>query len=279
MTQPRVSIGRQIGEKLVRVSIAVVGLLILRLILSALPMLKSPIIWMPPAPGPTTWNGQTPFNPDQMAQLQAAMAEAMRAALGGKLPTQTSDFLIQSHMAIFPITIANAVVDTLIFIVLVLFGRDLALIFRAGYAKLPALGQILNLGLITTVVAMAYYSYQGILLPFLWPNSQDIYGWIFLVLALAPLTGIVVIVSKNMDAITAAVMQTGGSVIAGPTATACASCGQTMLTGTKFCPHCGAAGNVAAPSAASGKRFCAGCGAENLATAKFCKGCGQSLAS
>ncbi len=275
MTEPRIPMGRRIGEKLVRVSIAVVGLLVLRVILSALPMLKSLVIWMPSASGAATSNA--PFTPDQMAQMQAAMAEAIRTALGDKLPTQASEFLIQSHLAIFPITIANAVVDSLIFIMLVLFGRDLATILRSGYTKLPDLGQMLNLGLLAVVVPLAYHSYQGIFYPLLWPDSLDIYGWSFLALGLAPLVGIVILVSRNMDTITAAVMHSGGRAIADSGSSLCGSCGQTVAIGTKFCPNCGAPMNVATPREVADKKFCPSCGAENPSSGKFCRSCGQAM--
>jgi hypothetical protein len=278
MAQP--SMGRQIGEKAVRVSIAVVGLLILHAILSALPMLKRPVLYMPSAPNTSAPNlpATDAIGPQVLAQWQQAIGKELQQ-LGGQTWEYYSNALIKARLAIFPVTIANAVVDTLIFIVLILFGRDLGSIVRSRYAKLPDLGQMLNLGVITVVVVLAYQFYQGIFFPLLWPDNQDIYGWIFLALGLAPLVGIVVIVSRNMDAITGVVMHSGEKAIAGSSSILCGSCGQPMAIGTKFCQNCGAAANVPVPAAAAGKKFCSACGAENSPTAKFCKGCGQSLAS
>jgi predicted RNA-binding Zn-ribbon protein involved in translation (DUF1610 family) len=270
--------GRQIGEKFLRVAIAVIGLLVLRLILSALPMLKSPVVYMPSATGVSLPGLQNSFTQDQIAAWQRAFADAMGQTLQGKLPEATADYLMQLHLAIFPLTIAYAIVDTLIFAMLILFGRDLSIIIRSNYFRFPDLGQILNFGILTIVVAAAYYSYQGILYPFLWPNHQDLYGWAFLVLGLGPLVGVVLLVSRNMDHITGAVMQSGSRALEGPVAIQCGSCGQPLVAGTKFCPSCGGAA-IASPTAttSSGTRFCPSCGNQNPSGTKFCGGCGKPV--
>lgn len=278
------TLGRQIGEKLLRVSIAVIGLLVLRLILSALPMLKSPMIYVPSStpvgmPSPVAAG---PGNPDplteqierQMQDLQRGLAAQVAA---GTLPEATSDYLMSLHLVIFPLTIAYAVVDTLIFVMLVLFGRNLASIVRSGYSKFPDLGQIFNFGILTAVVAAAYYSYEGILYPLLWPSHQDLYGWTFLVLGLAPLAGVVILVSRNMDRITGAVMHSGAKALDGSPTMQCGSCGQTLQVGTKFCPACGGAAVTVPGPVAAGTRFCPSCGVQNPQGTKFCGECGTSI--
>jgi len=274
------TLGRQIGEKILRVAIAVIGLLVLRLILSVLPMLKSPVVYMPSATGVSLQGLQNSFTQDQIAAWQRAFADAMGQTLQGKLPEVTADYLMQLHLAILPLTIAYAIVDTLIFAMLILFGRDLSIIIRSNYSRFPDLGQILNFGILTIVVAAAYYSYQGILYPFLWPNHQDLYGWAFLVLGLAPLAGVVVLVSRNMDRITGAVMQSSSRALAGPPAIQCGSCGQASTAGTKFCPSCGgAAVSSQRSSVGLGNKFCPSCGTQNRAGTKFCGGCGQPVSA
>jgi hypothetical protein len=268
-------LGRQVGEKIVKLVIALIGLFILRAILSALPMLRSPVLWMPSVSSAAS-TPQNPFGSD-FAQIQGPIAEAMRAALGGKLPDQMTELLIQSRLAIFPVTIATALVDTVMFVVLVVFGRDVALIVRTNYSRLPDLGQMINLAVLTVVVAMAYYSYQGVCYPFLWPASQDVYGWVFLPLGLAPLVGIAVIVARNLDALTATVMRVGGTAVTGPRAITLGSCGHAMVIGAKFCPTCGSAANTRAVDTAPAKKVCPSCGAENLVTARFCKDCGHAV--
>jgi hypothetical protein len=270
------TLGRQIGEKLLRVSIAVIGLLVLRLILSALPMLKSPVVYSPSVAATPIPGDQNAITQEQIEAWKRSFATAM-GQTQGVLP---GDDLMLTHIAIFPLTIAYAVVDTLIFVLLAMFGRNLAFILRSNYAKFPDLGQILNFGLLTMVVAAAYYSYQGILFPFLWPSHQDLYGWAFLVLGLTPLAGVVVLVSRNMDHITGAVIRTGESAIKGPSPMQCVSCGQALTTGTKFCPSCGGtAKSVSVPPVAAGNRFCTSCGAGNPTGTKFCTDCGKPVAA
>ncbi|HLH55031.1 MAG TPA: zinc ribbon domain-containing protein [Verrucomicrobiae bacterium] len=187
--------------------------------------------------------------------------------------------LLGTKLAIFPITIAKAAADTLIFAMILLFCRNLTFLFRSNYRKMPDLGLMMSLGLTTIVVAIAYHSYQGIAYPFLFPDNYAIYGWVFLVLVLAPLIFLTVVVARNMDAITGAVMQSG-SVLAAPppplVTAQCSNCGQPVPAGTKFCPNCGTAANAVRPNAAA-RSVCLSCGAENPSSAKFCKQCGQSV--
>lgn len=51
--------------------------------------------------------------------------------------------------------------------------------------------------------------------------------------------------------------------------TTCASCGQPMNAGAKFCPNCG--------KPAAQTKFCQNCGAQVSAGAKFCPNCGKQI--
>jgi len=296
MTGEVKSFGQQVTEKVVRVGIAIIGLLVLRGILSVMPMLRNEPIYTVTFPGVSALDTQNPLYWQQVLQamsqpqLQGLIAEAERQELvdtirrGQRTNDRTSvlqmynESLMAEHLAIFPITIAKGVVDTLIFILVFLFGRNITFLFRTGYARFPDLGQVLNFGLLLAVAGIAYYSYQGLAYPFLFPDNYPIYGWVFLVLALAPLIALAVVVARNMDAITAMVMQSGSTVAAVPAAVAagrCSSCGAPITAAAKFCPSCGSASNAPAPIT-SGKKICQACGAENLATARFCKDCGRA---
>ncbi|MGC1686208.1 MAG: zinc ribbon domain-containing protein, partial [Candidatus Acidiferrales bacterium] len=297
MTVQRSSLGHQVGEKVVRTAIAIVGLLVLRVVLSALPVLNHagplyPDVWADP------WRAAATASPD--AQKLQVMEQQWRDAFGdryddlikqfqdyviqtGMRPNQRTDpaaalklyqnWLISAHLAIFPITIARAVVDTLILVLLVFFGLELRNLYRSSYPRFPDLGQILNLCVLTIVAAIAYVSYQGIAYPLIGADGQQAYDWIFLLIGLAPLIGLVVMAARNMDSLTSLIMRSGtGSATAVVGSIACGSCGHPMQLGTKFCPNCGAgsAASAASPSA----RNCSSCGAENQAAAKFCKECG-----
>ena len=215
------TVSRLVGEKIVRVSIAIVGLLLLRGILSVMPMLRSEPIYIASSPSPPSVDTVFPF-PTQ--EIWRALVEAARrtpgvvnASPGAEAALKAQyETLMSANLAVFPITIAKAVVDTLIFVLLILFGRSLTDLFRFDYARFPDVGQIINLGIITAVVGIAYHSYQGLAYPFLFPDSVAIYGWVFLCLALAPLIALGVVVARNMDAITALVMQSGSALGARP---------------------------------------------------------------
>jgi hypothetical protein len=61
---------------------------------------------------------------------------------------------------ISPLVMANAVIDTVIFVFLLGFGIDVGRYIRAKYAKLPELGQIVSLAVVAVVLWFAYRSYQ-----------------------------------------------------------------------------------------------------------------------
>lgn len=124
------------------------------------------------------------------------------------------------------------------------------------------------------------------------PQNGRLYDLIFLILIAAPIVGIVVIVFRNMDAITNLVFRAGQAAVAAPGTSGvpppfaagprCAGCGAPMNPGAAFCPHCGAPAAQAQPpppGASAAARHCPACGAENVASARFCKQCGGALAT
>jgi hypothetical protein len=300
MTEQRSSLSRQVGEKVVRTTIAIMGLLVLRVILSALPVLNHaapiyPQVWADIwglVVAPSQANPQHPVDIESklrdmfpndayqiyLQSLQTALVqEGIKANQGDRTAILSAyqHWLIASRLAIFPITIAHAVIDTLILVLLVFFGLELRNLYRSGYPRFPDLGQLLNLCVLTIVAAIAYVSYQGLLYPLIGADGQQAYDWVFLLVGLAPLLGIVVMGARNMDGLTALVMRSGaGSAMPIVGSIAC-SCGRPMQPGTKFCPDCGAAFD-ARPVNASG-RNCSICGADNPASARFCKECGRPV--
>lgn len=296
MTDTNKSLSHQVTESAVRVAIAIIGLLILRGILSLLPMLRTEPVYTaswqnvslsfgPGGAGEKVWqelvsNDQYQWLADEIREIQREENALNRNGVDPATYALTvrNAILLGTKLAIFPITIAKAVVDTLIFAMILLFCRNLTILFRSNYRKVPDLGLMMSLGLVTIIVAIAYHSYQGIAYPFLFPDNYAIYGWLFLVLVLAPLIYLSVVVARNMDAITGVVMQSGTVLTAPPPVTTaqCSNCGQQVNAGTKFCPNCGTASSPARSNAvASG--VCPSCGADNPGTAKFCKECGHSV--
>lgn len=295
MTVATRTLGQQVTERIVRVAIAVVGLLILRGVLSLMPMLRSNPVYTASWHGVSFYDLKNPRSPQDIwqalsdAQVQALLEEIQREenrlrAIGqqtdpGYALRVQNEILLGTYLAIFPITIVKAAVDTLIFAVLLLFARSLVSLFRTHYTKMPDLGLMISLCLVTCVVAIAYHSYQALAYPFLFPDNYAIYGWVFLILVLAPLVGLGLVVARNMDAITAFVMHSGSALAAAPSVsplTRCSSCGQPISGGAKFCSDCGAAAS-APTSTASARSVCPSCGAENPGSAKFCKECGHPM--
>ena len=213
MTQGKSILDREFAKRVIRVALAIVGLLILRAVLGALPMVKN------------------------------------ASSIGSSLLT--------------PLVLAQAIVDTVIFVLILRFGVGLGSAIQANYTRLPDLGKIVSLAFVALVLVLAYSSYQTVTaclvesasdtlkgasgpqgcppgvdeatckmlegiqnasrsitergIPNLpgsllegyqemavvaFRQSPDIYGWTFLILIAIPVVYIVVLISRNLDALT-----------------------------------------------------------------------------
>jgi hypothetical protein len=251
------SMASDVGRRLVKTIIAIVGLLIIRLVIGNLPMLKE----------------AKPISVGGNAQAQA-VAQYFNT---GQLPQDIQQF---AAGYIFPISIATAVVDTLIFAVLIGSAAGFNNLIRARSKRLPEGGLIILLLVLTIVVAFAYRSYMGVIPPLL-QSQANLYGWIFLILGLLPLIGLIVVASRNLDALTEVIFSSTSRVAVGSvsqtdaaaSSATCPKCSATIPAGAKFCGSCGAP----VPIPVSTEVFCPGCGTKNEGGAKFCKSCGKPV--
>lgn len=270
--QDQNSLGSLIGRKLIRVGIAVIALLIILAIVDHLPPLinASPIV--------INNNGL------QSSGVHQYLSLLKKYGYYGYMSPQYMKFIhqyfssIQIPTVIYPISIANAIVDTLIFAVLIISASDFNVLIRTRARRLPEGGLIIFFLVLTIIVGIAYYSYMGLILPLL-GSLGYLYNWIFLLLVLLPLIGLVVVGSRNLDAITDVLFSsmkktvTGGFPAKSPepeeSLVRCPKCGNLVPAGNKFCNKCG--------SPISTENICAECGAKNDANAKFCVKCGKPL--
>jgi ribosomal protein L40E len=261
--------GSEVGRRLVKAIIAVIGLIVIRIVLDNLPMLKEaqPIY---------VGSGGSPVANADWANY------AQQYFNTGQMPQNYQDIVKKIALPyIFPISIANAIVDTLIFAVLIVTAAGFNGLIRARSKRLPEGGLIILLLVLTIVVAIAYKSYMGVIPPLL-GSQANLYGWFFLVLGLLPLIGLIVVASRNLDAITEVVFASTSRVVVGgrpqttvvESSASCSKCGAKIAAGVKFCDSCGAP----VPVATSTGKFCSECGAKNESGAKFCNKCGKSLA-
>lgn len=284
-------IGSEIGRRLLRAAIATLGLIVIRFVLVKL-LDHAPAIQVggnaPPEGVPFDW--------------QRIMEEIVK---GGRVPESIrwggGQFALPF---ILPAWIAGAIVDTLIFAVLILTAAGFKRMIRERSTRLPEGGVMVMLVVLAAVVALAHHSYRGVIPPLLGTYAKW-YPWFFLALGLLPLIGFVIVGARNLDAITELVLglakqKTAGTAgaasasrdqgaVAGPSqkrasnapasspaaspGTACPKCGSALAAGTKFCAVCGAA----APGPENTEPTCPGCGAKQERGAKFCEHCGQAL--
>ncbi|MDA8272685.1 MAG: zinc ribbon domain-containing protein [Deltaproteobacteria bacterium] len=271
--QNQYSLGSAVGKMLIKSFIAVVALLIIRAVLDNLP----PLIHASPI-----FTNHSALSTGLGKQYYKQYLSIVKQ-YGYFSPEYKSLFKhyllgITTPVFIYPISIVNAAIDTLIFAVLVVLGTGVNILIRARSRRLPDGGLIILFLILTVIVAIAYYSYMGVLLP-LMGSAGYLYNWLFLLLALAPLVGVIVVGAKNLDAITEVLFSSMSKTLkegspvqpseSGQSFLRCPKCGATALTGEKFCGECGA------PLAT--EIICPECGTSNNTNAKFCKKCGKPL--
>jgi len=275
------SFGTEIGRRLLKAAIAILGLLIIRLLLHNLPMLTHA--------KPIVVGGIESVMANEMQDWAQWMEEYMKT---GQSP---HEFQQHSISIILPVSIANAVVDTLIFAVLIGMAMGFERSFRTHVKRLPEGGLMVSLLILTGVVALAYHSYLGVIPPLLGRHAP-LYGWFFLTLGLLPVIGLIAVGSRNLDAITEMVFKSGRQFAVGssqPAALpsgdgakslgngsasaslpgACAKCGGTLAEGVKFCSACG----TPVPEPKKAEPVCPSCEAKQDPGARFCEHCGKSL--
>jgi Double zinc ribbon len=284
MIQGQSVFGPELAKRAVRLVLTVVGLLILRAVLNALPMLSR-----------ASAIGDSLMSPLVIANAivdTVILLALLRFGL-------TMGRLIRENYKRFP-DLGNIIALSFAVIVLILAYKQYETptaclvispsdLTKVGQSDITManLDQILRgLGKVFQDIANAQVktatgdtliAFQRVAVAVL-RQPPDLYGWIFLALIAIPVVGIVVVVSRNMDTITALVMQSGSAFGASPSTgipAQCSGCGQPMAAGVKFCPNCGAAAVPAATVPA--KSVCLSCGAENPGSAKFCKECGHSM--
>jgi ribosomal protein L37E len=261
------SIGNEVGRRLVKTAIAVVGLLAIRVAFDFI--LRS-----------------------STGEREREMMEAWSRAVSPVIGTPPQPVTWDSFPKIF---IAHATIDTLIYAVLIWSAAGFNGLIRSRSKRLPEGGLMILLFVLTLVVALAYRSYSYVIPPLL-GNQAGMYGWFFLVLGLLPLIGLMIVAFRNLDAITevifSAARQTGGGAsqrvvtpssggtqigtIPSPAASLgiiCSKCGSAVAAGAKFCSVCGS--TVAVPEDTD--PICPSCGTKQERGAKFCEHCGKPL--
>ncbi len=296
-----------LGKKAVRAAIAIVGLLIISAIVSALPMVRdaAPLYhrsWLDLAPSAAGSSG--PFAGTLTADPQAvanalkewtALMQSDPQLLGGAASTSAyradviavlegqhgsvaagalRAMMTAAAWAIFPVNIVHAAIATLAFLVLFGLAGDIRVTVEES-PRFPELGQAAELGILVAIVALAYDAYHSIAFPLLGPSLRSVYGWVFLAGGLVLLCWAVALVSRNLDAVTAAVFQPRRPR---PAAPRCPGCGAPTQPGASFCPRCGVAAAAPVNAARAVQARCAQCGGELKPGARFCGACGRAFA-
>lgn len=283
MSETLLATREEFGKRAVRFALTVVGLLLLKGLLSVLPMLKN-----------ATAIGNTLLSP---LVLTNGIVDVLILVAILTFGFGLSRALRQSYPRVPDLGTVALLVTVLLILVLAYNLLELPIacvvvspqdLFAAKVGDIPyqfanVLGQ-LDRGVSQEMTKLASGStleaYQKIAVASI-RQPPDLYGWIFLILSAIPVVGIVILGSRNLDRITELVFHKAKVATVGSsqgTASAialegrCSNCGQTTAVHTKFCPNCGTA--LIVPTATACK--CSSCGTENASGARFCKECGQA---
>lgn len=278
----------EFGKKSVRFVVTLVGLLILRGLVSVLPMLKN-----------AGAIDSTFLSPLVIAN--AAVDTLILIALVG-FGFAASRALGRSYPRSPDLNTAVILVTVLLVLVLAynLFELPLACTFVSSQdilagdaqnaAQLRAFAQQLELRHMLNQAQLdalknasgdTLMAYQKLAV-FKFRESPDVYGWAFLALCAIPIVGLVTLGYRNLDRITEALFkkakQPSGAfqqnVRPEIPLLRCKDCGHPMSLDVKFCPECGA---QRVPMAVTNEQRCPACGAQNSSMAKFCKECGRVI--
>lgn len=144
-----------------------------------------------------------------------------------------------SGMPVTPLQIVRAVINTVILVVLLNFGRELKRVGRNIFQKFTEVGDVANMVVILITICIAYTVYDELVYRLL---LRGRYSWIypvfFLCIALIPIYLLGSTLYKNIDKFTellAGKLQTDAE----EEAIVCSNCGEPLGPDTKFCPNCG----------------------------------------
>jgi len=172
-----------------------------------------------------------------------------------------------------PLQIAVAVVDTIIIVILLNFGREIGNSLRFAIRRFPEAGTIVTLVVVLIAVSVAYgvYGDIGSLLP---RDIHWIYPVVFVVLIVIPLYFLIMTIYRNIDKLTD--LTVTRIETATKRSNICSNCGAKLSANAQFCPDCGQQ-IVKEEEVAEKPVKCPECGATVEKDTKFCEECGSRI--
>lgn len=275
----------ELAKKVITLILAVVGLLIIRAIVDNLPMIRhaAPIVLHRKQVlkfGGSNYSGSS-ANRRLLSKIYSSYT---RSLLEGNFSKVFAKGAIQKDLLnhptalaemgiIFPVSIANAAVDTLIFLAILTIAQGIRSLMLFSLERFRESGTLVFLSALLVVILWAYNAYGPIALPLL-GRGGDIYGWVFLLFGLAPVAGIVVISYQNMDTITNLVFASARTTLS----QRCPRCRKPVDLNAEYCGECGLRLKAQYPQVQTlESKKCSKCATENEPHAKFCRNCGGPL--
>ncbi len=171
--------------------------------------------------------------------------------------------------------IVSVVIGIIMIVMFLNFRRDFAPRFQAALPAFPDSGRVASSAINLGIIIIAYSMFDGLILPLMRGFSWA-YSLVFLLIAIAPLYGLVMTLYRSSEKITD--LLSGKVAEATGELTKCSQCGETNPSTAKFCTSCGA-DLESAREVVQGitSLRCPKCSTENSPDAKFCQNCGAPL--
>ena len=142
-----------------------------------------------------------------------------------------------ARLPITPLQILFAVIDTVILVALLNFGRELKNALQASLPEYTQVGTVANLVVMLIVICIAYAAYGNIAGAVLSRKYHWLYSLAFLGIALIPLYLLGSTVYRNVDKFTELIVgRLRREPVEGPS---CPNCNARVAEDAKFCKECG----------------------------------------
>ena len=170
--------------------------------------------------------------------------------------------------------IAAVIINTLIIIWLLIFGKEIGNVIKTRLRGFEESAKLTNLLMVLIALLIAYGSYS--LLGTALVRDRGLYNWIFLIATAIPVVALIYVGYRNIDQITdlfvSRFRKLGNTEVK-----KCPHCGALLEENARFCKECGNKISIESELETAKTTKCSKCGAVMSIPAKFCPECGSPV--
>lgn len=195
------------------------------------------------------------------------------------LPMVKDAQIVRQSFTLEATAIAHAIIDTIIIVILINFGREIGNALRRTVKRFPETGTVVNLVIVLIAISIAYSAYNDLARIFIRGRISWLYPVIFIAIAIYPLYLLIMTFYRSIDRLTDVTVDKIETAMKAESV--CPSCGAKVSATAQFCRTCGQ--KIIRPEEkeeaeeAEDESKCPECGAIVGKNAKFCEECGSKI--